>query len=100
MIIWVDDVRAPAARAERTIWCKSTNAAIAAIKDNLNNDITLIDLDHDAGDYANDGGDYIHVLDWLDKYELSIPIHIHSMNPVGRQNMLAIAKKNHWMVIP
>lgn len=37
------------------------------------NAIELIDLDHDAGDYANDGGDYIKLLDWLKKLDTTIP---------------------------
>ena len=30
-------------------------------------EIELIDIDHDAGDYACDGGDYIRLLDWLEE---------------------------------
>lgn len=59
-------------------------------------DIDLIDIDHDAGDYADDGGDYIKLLDWLEMTGRSYPIHIHSMNPVGVQNMRAIIRKNGW----
>ena len=58
--------------------------------------ITLIDLDHDAGDYANDGGDYIRLLDWLEETGRNYPIRIHSMNPVGVQNMRAIIQRNGW----
>ena len=61
--------------------------------------ITLIDLDHDAGDYANDGGDYIRLLDWLEETGRNYPIRIHSMNPVGVQNMRAIIQKNSWQEI-
>ena len=58
--------------------------------------IELIDIDHDAGDYANDGGDYIKLLDWLEETGRNYPIRIHSMNPVGRENMRAIIKRNGW----
>lgn len=61
--------------------------------------ITLIDLDHDAGDYANDGGDYIRLLDWLEETGRNYPIRIHSMNPVGVQNMRVIIQKNSWQEI-
>lgn len=61
--------------------------------------ITLIDLDHDAGDYENDGGDYIRLLDWLEETGRNYPIRIHSMNPVGVQNMRAIIQKNRWQEI-
>ena len=58
--------------------------------------IDIIDIDHDAGDYATDGGDYIKLLDWLEEQNLSLPIHIHSMNPVGVANMKRIIERNHW----
>ena len=101
MIIWVDDLRPGPAG---TFWCRSTNEAIAAITMCYltEEEIEYIDLDHDAGDYAWDGGDYIKILDWLDAAQLEdfpINIRIHSMNPVGRKNMQAIAQKNNWRVI-
>ena len=58
--------------------------------------IELIDIDHDAGDYVNDGGDYIKLLDWLEETGRNYPIRIHSMNPVGRENMRAIIRRNGW----
>ena len=58
--------------------------------------ITLIDIDHDAGDYVIKGGDYIKLLDWLEETGRNYPIRIHSMNPVGVANMRAIIKKNGW----
>ena len=61
--------------------------------------IELIDIDHDAGDYAYDGGDYIKLLDWLEETGRNYPIHIHSMNPVGVQNMRAIIRRNGWKEI-
>lgn len=60
--------------------------------------ITLIDMDHDAGDYAKDGGDYIKLLDWLEETGRNYPINIHSMNPVGVENMRRIIEKNGWGV--
>ena len=60
------------------------------------NTIELIDLDHDAGDYAEFGGDYIRLLDWLEETGRNYPIRIHSMNPVGRENMRRIIQKNGW----
>ena len=58
--------------------------------------IDVIDLDHDAGDYAYDGGDYIKLLDWLEETERNYPIRIHSMNPVGVENMRRIIRRNGW----
>jgi len=62
-------------------------------------DIEIIDIDHDAGDYATDGGDYIKLLDWFEETGRSYPIRIHSMNPVGVQNMRAIIQRNDWKEI-
>lgn len=58
--------------------------------------IAVIDIDHDAGDYASDGGDYIKLLDWLEETGRNYPIHIHSMNPVGAENMRRIIQRNGW----
>ena len=94
MILWIDDLRRPPEGPY--YWVKSVNQAIAAIQSMK---FDYLDLDHDAGDYAYDGGDYIRLLDWMEKNEISYPIRIHSMNPVGRMNMLAIAEHNGWRVI-
>lgn len=93
--IWVDDVR-PAPFGYMNAY--TTNIAINIIKLAIENkiDIEILDIDHDAGDYAYDGGDYIKILDWLEKNQISIPIRIHSMNPVGVENMRRIIRKNDW----
>lgn len=64
-----------------------------------NETIELIDLDHDAGDFVKEGGDYIRILDWLEETNRNYPIRIHSMNPVGRENMRRIIEKNGWKEI-
>lgn len=38
-------------------------------------------------------------LDWLKETGRNIPIRIHSMNPVGVQNMRMIINKNGWREI-
>lgn len=93
--IWVDDVR-PAPFGYMNAY--TTNIAINIIKLAIENkiDVEILDIDHDAGDYAYDGGDYIKILDWLEKNQISIPIRIHSMNPVGVENMRRIIRKNDW----
>lgn len=48
MKIWLDDIR-PA--PEGHVWCKSVNEAITVIEENKNN-IEVLDLDHDLGDFA------------------------------------------------
>lgn len=96
MRLWIDDVR-PA--PEGYVWCKSVNEAklILVREMKLNNTIEIIDIDHDAGDWRFDGGDYIKLLDWLEEYMICyFPIHIHSMNPVGVANMRQIIQRNGW----
>lgn len=103
MKLWIDDVR-PAPYGYRL--ARSVNEAKRDIEDyeimrRMSGGkkyyiIEVIDIDHDAGDYACDGGDYIKLLDWLEETGRNYPIHIHSMNPVGVQNMRAIIKRNGW----
>lgn len=108
MKLWIDDVR-PA--PEGYLWCKTVNCAKTVIQGfggranklrekgytgELLHDIELIDIDHDAGDYACNGGDYIKLLDWLEETGRNYPIRIHSMNPVGVANMRAIIERNGW----
>ena len=79
-------------------WCKSVYNAINIIEFLEANEepIELLDLDHDAGEFAFWGGDYIKLLDWLEETGRNYPIHIHSMNPVGVANMRAIIERNDW----
>ena len=84
------------------MWCKSVNKAkhyICVWEYQMFKEIELIDIDHDAGDYAKDGGDYIKLLDWLEETGRNYPIRIHSMNPVGVANMRAIIQRNGWKEI-
>lgn len=103
MYIWVDDIR-PA--PDGYVWCKTVNEAkhIITCVNSMRNiechdylpTIGILDLDHDAGDYATYGGDYIEILNWLEKQGWSIPIRLHTMNPVGKENMRRIIQKNGW----
>lgn len=100
MKLWNDDTR-PA--PEGYVWCKSVNEAkdtilMLELYATVNEDykVELIDTDHDAGDYANEGGDYIRLLDWLEETKRNYPIHIHSMNVVGVENMRRIIRRNGW----
>lgn len=103
MKIWVDDVRQPPdweRGTDQYVWCQSVNQAKNAIEYFEEwFRVELIDLDHDAGDYAKNGGDYIKLLDWLEETGRNYPIHIYSINPVGVQNMRAIIQKNGWTEI-
>ena len=111
MKIWVDDIR-PAPEGYK--WLDTTNKVknfIMYYEETIenaldefdfppaelwNDGIELIDLDHDAGDYAADGGDYIKILDWLEETGRRYPIRIHSQNPVGVENMRRIIERNGW----
>ena len=112
IILWIDDIRDPKDFRkdcnhwpnERVIWCKSVREAIQAYSlwgSDLEDEhirIVEINIDHDAGDYAADGGDYIKFLDWMDMQHpedfKKLHWRIHSMNPVGIQNMLAVLRRN------
>ena len=96
--IWVDDVR-PA--PDGYVWYQTVEETIRAIKiyARYNVHIDVIDLDHDAGEFYKDGGDYIEILNYLEEYMLDIPIRIHSMNVVGVENMRRIIQKNGWKEI-
>ena len=95
MKLWIDDVR-PA--PEGYVWITNVHSAKYHIEvaDSLEETIELIDIDHDAGNYAQYGGDYIKLLDWLEETGRNYPIRIHSMNPVGVANMRAIIERNGW----
>jgi hypothetical protein len=86
MKIWLDDLR-PAPPEYEAV--RSVNEAIALICEAEDKGIAIevLDLDHDLGDYAVDGGDAIKLLDWLAERETFYPIEIHTANPVGRANM-------------
>lgn len=106
MKLWVDDVRpAPIVWCQPGgyHWAKSVNHAILMIEEQErfwpDNKFEVIDIDHDAGDYQYDGGDYIKLLDWLEETGRNYPIRIHSMNPVGVENMRRIIQKNGWREI-
>ena len=112
MKIWVDDVRqAP----DGYVWCKSTNQALRKIVLEAKDEVELIDLDHDAGDFVKEGGDFINVLNELERLSRKtttvdgvkfhgywhlkckeIKFRLHTMNPVGRDNMRRIIERNGW----
>ncbi len=86
MKLWVDDLRP----VPEGYWgARSVNEAIALIieAENKGMEIEVIDLDHDLGDFAADGGDAIKLLDWLAERGTFYPVEIHTANPVGRANM-------------
>lgn len=112
MKLWIDDVR-PA--PEGYIWRKSVNKAKSTIVKFENENkyfaerewgvrippipLELISIDHDAGDYVSDGGDYINLLKWLEGTGRNYPIRIHSTDAVAVENMRQIIQRNGWKEI-
>lgn len=103
MKLWVDDIRTPP--SDEWLWARSVNQAITAIKcyeRSFTTDTIYINLDHDAGDFEKDGGDYIRILDWLEQAKIvdtGYFFYLHTMNPVGRENMERIIRKNGWRLV-
>lgn len=104
MRIWIDDVRYPPDNGKDWIWHKAINPALRFITENIHL-ISVIDLDHDAGEFRRpfDNEDYIVILKELERLERRgkisckhIQFRLHSMNPVGVQNMRAIIQANNW----
>ena len=94
MKIWLDDIRqAP----QGYIHTKSVNQTKEVIlkAEQEGVAIELLDLDHDLGDYAKDGGDAIKIMDWLVERDTLYQIKIHTANPVGRANMLRMIER-YW----
>lgn len=98
MKLWIDDCR-PA--PDGYFWLLTVEDTILTILacEELGDKIEVIDIDHDAGNYVKYGGDYIKLLDWLEATGRNYPIRIHSMNAVGRENMLRICRKNNWTIL-
>ena len=102
--IYLDDIRKP---NYGCVQFNTVNDAMRYIRCmyRMGNTDFYLDLDNDAGDYANQGGDYINILKNLESMRhsgyikhMNVDVHIHSMNVVAVQNMRAIIKANHtWM---
>lgn len=105
MKLWVDDMRAA---PNGWFGVFSTNDAYDVICEaQSKNEQLLISLDHDAGDFSKYGGDYIVLLnileqlyvmhrEWRDYIDDKVTFDVHSMNPVGVENMRRIIRKNNW----
>ena len=98
MKLWVDDVRkAP----NGYVWARSVNDAklFISMSENHPSDFVaceIINIDHDAGNYAKDGGHYIKLLEWLEETGRNYPIHIHSDNQINLLWMREMIERNNW----
>lgn len=93
--IWLDDERvAPTGY----IHFHSVNETVDFIKNSGYTNI-LLDLDHDLGEYSYDGGDAIKLVYWLiengynENADYTFTFNLHTMNPVGRENMKAMIER-------
>lgn len=104
--IWVDDIREMPEDYEYQSFTVANANAVINIGYHFDEDI-FISLDHDAGKYAADSGDYIQILNflefkshvdisWKDYIKNKMTFHLHTANPVGRENMRRIIQKNGW----
>lgn len=65
------------------------------IASEITEQIETIDCDHDLCDYAQDGGDGIKLLDLLLERGMLYPVALHTMNPVGCENMRRMLQR-YW----
>lgn len=97
-LIWLDDERDPADRrwhstfpidSEQIVWIKSFSSFVDEI---IRNGLpAAICFDHDLGE----GGSGMDAAKWLTEYCLDnrvpLPIYeVHSMNPVGKENIVSL----------
>ena len=84
MKIWLDDLR-PAPWGYES--ARSVNEAKTLIREAERNgiEIKVLDLDHDLGDFANQGGDAIKLLDWLVERETFTPWRYIPRTPWAEQ---------------
>ena len=95
--IYIDDMRQPL--IPDVLWVKSYDEAIAAVRSLdeveviINMPITLtIDFDHDLGEEKT-GYDFAK---WLIEQSYLGKFRIHSMNPVGANNIRQLLKHYGW----
>ena len=107
MKVWLDDIReAPAGYRH----CRSVGSCIRTIKEAAaqGKELEELNLDHDLGDYARDGGDGINLLNYIEEQVVLSPLNrrvfkncefrIHSMNPVGAARMRTVIHRIYDVV--
>ena len=94
MKLYVDDVRdAP----DGWVLCREAAEALEFLEDG---DIANLSLDHDLGEFSLFSG--YDIAKWIVEHD-TWPHHIycHSMNPVGRENILALLERYapEWVTV-
>ena len=93
MLIYLDDLRE---NPRNSVLAQSVNEAKKFILKLEQYKIPIeLDLDHDLGDFAKNGGDGIELVKWLVETKRFYPIKFHTMNPVGLANMQALVDR-YW----
>ena len=88
MRVWLDDIR-PAPKD--WVWCKTVTEAQIALRSGT---VENLSLDHDLG--AQPDGDGIKLVLWLCEDGRHWPKNkptVHSRNPVGAENMMALIER-------
>lgn len=96
--IWLDDIR-PTPSGSWVGVCSVNQAKTAiATYEQLGGTEFILDLDHDLGDYFEDGGDAVELVKWLietGRNTQRYKVRLHTMNPIGRMNMQALIDR-YW----
>lgn len=94
MRIWLDDIRDMPENFSHHAHSVNEAKRLVVQAERNNEQIELISLDHDLGDFEYDGGDGIYFMDWLLDRQTFYPVVFHTANPVGRANMQRM--KDRW----
>lgn len=82
MWLYVDDLRTP--RNTGMVVARDYDAAIMWLK---TGNVSYLSLDHDLG--VESRHDAITIVDYMVEHGITVPeIHLHTANPVGRDNMI------------
>lgn len=92
--IWLDDIRPEPSGYVRAYSVNQVKDMIESLERQGVENIEL-NLDHDLGDYAKDGGDGIKLVIWLAETERFYPIKLHTANVVGYENMSRLINR-YW----
>jgi len=88
MKLWLDDIRP---NPDGWIWVKNADELFENVFNDEGNLVTEISFDHDLGENEFTGYEILNIIEsmiHMGDWKTAIPIfHIHSANPVGRQNM-------------
>lgn len=106
-VLWLDDIREPWKHGyAASTWVKTADEAIAALKTGA---FTFASLDHDLsveatmGTPASDERTGYTVILFLEEYPEYWPVdgvRVHSLNPSGKQKMLAAIERHYGRIFP